>query len=196
VRRRRQEDVDESDDHGRLAACGRKDLIALAAAAIATLAIAINALFLQSGPHPAPIFANAPASAARETKAAPAAAPETKPEPKPNVILPRPRGEPARPDAYGARPRAELPAPIPVATGAPRQNDPIAELLAPSHRISAVQSALAAYGYGQIEANGMLGPETQAAIEQFERARKLPVTGQISPRLLRELAAVTGRAIE
>jgi peptidoglycan hydrolase-like protein with peptidoglycan-binding domain len=41
-----------------------------------------------------------------------------------------------------------------------------------------------------------MGPETQAAIERFERDRKLPVTGKLSDQMLRELAVVTGRTIE
>lgn len=79
----------------------------------------------------------------------------------------------------------------------PAANDPIAELIAPSSkRIFAVQRALTDYGYGQFKPNGTLGPDTKSAIEQFERARKLPVTGQISPRLIRELAIVTGRELD
>jgi hypothetical protein len=38
--------------------------------------------------------------------------------------------------------------------------------------------------------------ETQAAIEKFERERKLPITGQASERVVRELAAMTGRPLE
>jgi len=79
----------------------------------------------------------------------------------------------------------------------PTRNDPIGELIAPSSkRVLAVQRALADYGYGQIRPNGTFGPETKQAIEQFERARKMPVTGQISPRLVRELSALTGRPLE
>lgn len=37
-----------------------KDALALGVASAATLTILINALFMQSGPHPAPIFANKP----------------------------------------------------------------------------------------------------------------------------------------
>jgi peptidoglycan hydrolase-like protein with peptidoglycan-binding domain len=59
-----------------------------------------------------------------------------------------------------------------------------------------VQRALTDYGYGQFKPNGTLGPETKAAIEQFERKRKMPVTGQISPRLLQELSVVTGRPLD
>jgi peptidoglycan hydrolase-like protein with peptidoglycan-binding domain len=81
-------------------------------------------------------------------------------------------------------------------TPAPRV-DPIAELIAPSSkRVLAVQRALAEAGYAQIRATGVFGPETQAAIEKFERERKLPITGQISDRLIRELAALTGEPLE
>jgi len=38
--------------------------------------------------------------------------------------------------------------------------------------------------------------ETQSAIEKFERDRKLPITGQASDRVVRELAAMTGRPLE
>jgi peptidoglycan hydrolase-like protein with peptidoglycan-binding domain len=66
----------------------------------------------------------------------------------------------------------------------------------PSKRVLAVQRVLADYGYGQIKPTGLVDAETQAAIEKFERERKLPVTGQPSDRVARELAAVTGRALE
>jgi peptidoglycan hydrolase-like protein with peptidoglycan-binding domain len=79
---------------------------------------------------------------------------------------------------------------------APTRNDPIASLLAPDRRITAVQRALADYGYGQIKPSGLYDPETRAAIERFERERKLPVTGQLSERLTRELSAMTGRPLE
>lgn len=74
--------------------------------------------------------------------------------------------------------------------------DPIAELIAPSQRVIAVQRALNDFGYGPVKSTGNYGTETVSAIEKFERDRKLPVTGQISPRLLRELAALTGRPLE
>jgi peptidoglycan hydrolase-like protein with peptidoglycan-binding domain len=73
---------------------------------------------------------------------------------------------------------------------------PAAKSAAPSKRILAVQRALADFGYGPVRPTGALGPETKAAIERFERDRKLPLTGQISDRLTRELAAVTGRPLE
>ena len=83
-----------------------------------------------------------------------------------------------------------------AAPKAPARPDPIAELIAPSQRVIAVQRALNDFGYGPVKATGNYGPETISAIQKFERDRKLPVTGQISPRLLRELTALTGRPLE
>jgi peptidoglycan hydrolase-like protein with peptidoglycan-binding domain len=67
---------------------------------------------------------------------------------------------------------------------------------APSKRVIALQRALAEYGYGQIRPSGIIDAETQTAIEKFERERKLPITGQASERVARELAAMTGRPLE
>lgn len=75
--------------------------------------------------------------------------------------------------------------------------DAIAALIAgPTPRVTAVQRALNDFGYGPVKATGVYGPETVAAVQKFERDRKMPVTGQISPRLMRELAALTGRPLE
>lgn len=76
------------------------------------------------------------------------------------------------------------------------RRDPIADLIAPSPRVLAVQRALADFGYGQIKPTGNFDAATRAAIEKFERDRKLPVTGQISDRFVRELSAMTGRPLE
>jgi peptidoglycan hydrolase-like protein with peptidoglycan-binding domain len=67
---------------------------------------------------------------------------------------------------------------------------------ATSRRIIALQRVLAEYGYGRIKPTGLLDADTQAAIEKFERERKLPVTGQPSDRVARELAAMIGRPLE
>ena len=83
------------------------------------------------------------------------------------------------------------------------RNDLIGDLLsAPppatgsGQRVVAVQRALNDFGYGPVKATGTIGPETTAAIRKFESERKMPVTGQVSVRLIRELAAVTGRPLE
>lgn len=66
----------------------------------------------------------------------------------------------------------------------------------PAQRISAVQRALSDFGYGQIKVTGALDAPTRSALEKFERDHKMPVTGQVSERLLHELAAATGRSIQ
>src|SRR5204863_6199679 len=78
------------------------------------------------------------------------------------------------------------PAPVPVATAQ----------TAAGRRIAAVQRTLTEYGYGQLKPTGTIGADTQAAITKFERDRKLPVTGQMSDRLVKELSAMTGRPID
>ena len=89
--------------------------------------------------------------------------------------------------------RSAVPSSAPIP---PARIDPIAEMLTPSNRVVAVQRVLTQYGYGQIEPTGVVDPETQVAIEKFERQRKLPITGQVSERLARELASLTGRPLE
>jgi peptidoglycan hydrolase-like protein with peptidoglycan-binding domain len=84
----------------------------------------------------------------------------------------------------------------PAARPGPVRTDAVAEKPAASKRVIALQRALADYGYGQIKPSGIVDAETQAAIEKFERERKLPVTGQASDRVMRELSSMTGRALD
>jgi peptidoglycan hydrolase-like protein with peptidoglycan-binding domain len=78
---------------------------------------------------------------------------------------------------------------------APVRKDPIADLLAPSKQVMAIQRALSDFGYGQVSPTGLYDPATRAAIERFERDRRMPVTGQISDRVTRELSALSGRPL-
>jgi murein L,D-transpeptidase YcbB/YkuD len=57
----------------------------------------------------------------------------------------------------------------------------------PKQRIRAAQEALTDFGYGRIEADGVFGPSTRKAIEAFERAKGLPVTGQLGAATLQAL---------
>jgi len=244
-------------------------------AVAAAMIIIVNALWLQPGRHPAPIFAPRPV-AVPAVAPPPAVAPAPAPAPAAAVVpapapapAARSRGEiitdlqrelarkgfydgavdgiwGAKTDtalrdfaqAVGARfaPEASeevlrlvtsstVTAGVPGSRREAPRHDPIATLLAPrqeaappappappapvppreipaaqpapgAKRLVAVQRALSEFGYGQIRPTGTMGPETQAAIERFERDRKLPVTGQLSERLLRELALVTGRPID
>jgi hypothetical protein len=180
-----------------------KDLVAGAIAFAAVSAIIANAMFMQAGHHPSPMFgaavplaASAPSPLPRprpaeatlkpaDVKLAEVRAAEMKPaDPAANVA----RTAPTSTSANVARP----PAPIPVSS----RSDPVGDLIIASRRVAAVQRALTDYGYGQLKPTGTIGSDTQAAIQKFERDRKIPVTGQMSDRLVRELSAVTGRAID
>jgi peptidoglycan hydrolase-like protein with peptidoglycan-binding domain len=245
----------------------RRDVAGVAVGALATIAILLNVLFMQSGSHPAPMFRDAfvpPESA----KAAPIrikpvevvdSAPAVVPRPRPADPAPAaPAAKVATPagsrmpgeiisdiqrelvrrgyydgvvdglygpktdaairdfeQAAGLKPSTEpseallqamvrAPAKLTKATTGstaaarplPGRAEAAVERPAPSKRVIALQRALAEYGYGQIRPSGIIDAETQSAIEKFERERKLPITGQASDRVVRELAAMTGRPLE
>jgi hypothetical protein len=179
-----------------------KDAVAGALAFAAVSAIIANALFLQAGRHPAPMFGT--------VTAMPAVASPANPLPRPRPVEADPTQSESRPaEPKAADPLANLvktmsaapvmpaavprpPAAIPLAS----HNDTTAIPGVGSRRVAAVQRALTEYGYGQLKPTGVIGSDTQAAIQKFERARKLPVTGQMSDRLVRELTAVIGRPID
>jgi peptidoglycan hydrolase-like protein with peptidoglycan-binding domain len=220
-----------------------RDAIALGVVAVAVGAILVNALHLQPGPHPAPIFKIRPRPVAAPEAVNSLASLRAPPAPGQRADSGTPVGrtradvvadiqrELAKRNFYdgpadgisgpktdaairdfiqvaglkvAAEPTDELlrtlarsPVKAPVRGTGPSHADPIAELIEPSpRRVLAVQRALAEAGYGQIKPTGVYGPETRAAIEKFERERKLPITGQISDRLVRELAGLTGQPLE
>jgi len=224
---------------GRLAAViGRRprEFVGVVMATVAIFTIFINALFLQKGPHPAPIFATRPLL----KQEAPVALPRMA---APSNIIPDPAaqsraqlisdiqrelnrrgfydgtvdgiwgaktdaatrdfikaaGLKINPDVSGGLLRVIVASKIQnnrTVTPEPVRNDPIAELIAPTKRVLAIQRALADFGYGQIKPSGAYDADTRTAIEKFERDHRLPVTGQISDRFVRELAAMTGRPLE
>ncbi|SHG90173.1 peptidoglycan-binding domain-containing protein [Bradyrhizobium erythrophlei] len=204
-----------------------KDTVAALLAFAAVSAILANALFLQTGHHPAPMFGSVVAMPQPGSAAA--------------NLLPRPRPleadaaisdtrvaeqrafEPRAFEPKAAEPRAAEPKavekPFELKSADPLGNlvkatnaapaapsaalRPPASIPASSHpelsgprRVAAVQRVLTEYGYGQLKPTGTVGTDTQAAIAKFERERKLPVTGQVSDRLVRELAAVIGHPID
>ena len=63
-------------------------------------------------------------------------------------------------------------------------------------KVLSAQRLLARYGYGPIRMNGAADKETHDAIERFERDRNLPPTGEVSERLMRELAAYSGGTLD
>ena len=166
------------------------DAIAIVVLLIAAAAILANALYRQPGPHPAPIFSVKPRPVAVEPAEIVPPLPRTRPV---GVVAPKPEAVAAPPAPVEVQ-RAPVKSEPPRAASRP---DPIADILAgPSPRVAAIQRALADFGYGPLKATGNYGSDTIAAVKKFERDRKMPVTGQISPRLLQELSALTGKPIE
>jgi peptidoglycan hydrolase-like protein with peptidoglycan-binding domain len=99
---------------------------------------------------------------------------------------------------------ARIKATPPVARIVAQPGDPIAGLIRgtgappspPNKRLMVVEQALASLGYGPIKIDGLMDEATRDAIERFERDRSLQETGAMSPRLVRELAAVSGLSLE
>jgi peptidoglycan hydrolase-like protein with peptidoglycan-binding domain len=147
------------------------DSTAILAASAACLAIVVNAVFLQAGPHPAPFMAN-PTS--------PPQAAETRLK---VAVLPPPKATARHND-----PIAEI---ISASVGSQSRVTAV-----PQSRIMAVQRVLSDFGYGQIRPSGIVDEPTSAAIEKFESEHKLPVTGRLSDRLISARAAMTGRPVE
>jgi peptidoglycan hydrolase-like protein with peptidoglycan-binding domain len=65
-----------------------------------------------------------------------------------------------------------------------------------SSKIGGAQRILARYGFGPVRINGELDADTRAAIGRFESDRGLPHSGEVSDRLMRELAAYSGHAVD
>ncbi|MFD0466324.1 peptidoglycan-binding protein [Microvirga aerilata] len=55
------------------------------------------------------------------------------------------------------------------------------------HQIRSAQEALIDLGHANFEADGVFGPSTSKAVEAFERARGLPVTGKLGTATLQAL---------
>lgn len=199
-----------------------KDTLAGALALTAVLAIVGNAVFVQTGRHPSPLFGTTARLAPLSKPVAPAEppikalvqneAPINALSPVQPVTSPMPRPRPPEAgirsgDPLGNLVRAtststtasDVPRPpigVPAASSTHQRSDPVANLIVSSQRVAAVQRVLTDYGYGQIKATGTVGADTQAAIQKFEQDRKLPPTGQMSERLVKELGLATGRSFD
>jgi len=193
-----------------------KDVLAGLLAAAAICAILANALFLQAGRHPSPMFGSVvtlPAPQAAVVNPLPRPRPVELASEPPEIRPVEVRGaDPKHVEIRSADPRGDSKNPDPLAnlvvksTGAPtaapanvaRPPAPIPATAqsAGARRVASVQRALTQYGYGQLKPTGAVGSDTQAAISKFERDRKLPVTGQMSDRLVKELTAMIGHPID
>ncbi len=183
-----------------------KDVVAGLIAATAICAILTNALFLQAGRHPSPMFGSV-------ITLPPPQAAVTNPLPRPRPVVEADAQETRQIEVRGADSRqadsrnadamtnlvvksTSAPATTPANVARPPAPIPATAQSAGARRVAAVQRTLTQYGYGQLKATGAIGSDTQAAIAKFERERKLPVTGQMSDRLVRELSAMVGHPIE
>ena len=192
-----------------------KDTLAGLVAVAAIGAIVANALFLQTGRHPAPMFGtviNLPA---------PSSLALSNPLPRPRPVGADTSPLEPRATEFRAEPKPAEKAPerpVEATASTPRSGDPMTNLVkqtisappsvarppAPipvqqspaARRIAGVQRALSEYGYGNLKITGAMGAETQSAIQKFEREHKMQVTGQVSDRLLRELGAAIGHPVE
>lgn len=150
--------------------------------------VCLNALGSQSGRHPAPIL---PKVAIRQDA----------PAREPKAALPDRVADEAR-----AAPRAAEPGPKPgrdAIAALIRQEETTASVTPKPDKaqdradksdkaVLQAQRALNKLGYGPLKADGLMGPGTRAALEKFERDRKLPVKGEAAGRTLKELAARAG----
>ena len=166
---------------------------AVGMSATVAVAIMVNALMLQKGHHPAPLFGKAIALG-------------PSPAPPPRVATAR-----AAPPAASAAPSLATapPASMPTAGGNPEPTaatpDPIAQLIeghapaaqskADTRTVMGAQRALAKLGFA-LKPSGSFGPQTRKAIEAFERDRHLPVNGELTHRLIKTLAAESGVKID
>jgi Putative peptidoglycan binding domain len=192
-----------------------KDTLAGLIAFAAVSAIVTNAVFLQTGPHPAPMFGSVvhmqqanlaavalPRPRPAEADAAPTETHSIEPHQiEPHQIEPRQiekANELRLPESKGNDPLGNLvkaTVPPPANALLPPASIPSVQVTG-SRRVAAVQRALTEYGFGQLKATGTIGADTQAAIMKFERDRRLPVTGQVSERLVHELSAMIGHPID
>jgi len=177
-------------------------------------AIVVNALLLQSRPHPAPYFTTRDSAEAREPDELVRAIQDALKEigyysgPLDGVLGPQtrssivafetraghaPRGQ-ASPELLNELRSARRldPAPatleeaLPRGAAAPATEPPQA---AADPLVASVQRALALAAYGPVGADGFFGPQTREAIMRFQRDHNLPVTGEISDALIIELRA-------
>ena len=176
---------------------------AIAMAATMAIGIMVNALVLQKGHHPAPLFGKATASTStmavpKTTSAAPAvrtvqsedaATPEPKApsaKPRKTVVAAREAEASVSDDAIG---RLLAGGPSPVAGKGPPDARPDGKM------VTGVQRALTKLGF-KVPTTGTIGPATKKAIEAFEKDRHMPVKGELNRRLVKVLAAESGTKIE
>ncbi len=182
---------------------------AIGLSASLAVGIMVNALILQHGRHSAPLFGKAIALGEAPVPVATAAAPP--PAPAANTPVPAASPPPAAPAApVASHPRRPSAEPVPAPAAKASHDDPIGKLLRgsaggdktpdkagkeESKTVLATQHALVKLGF-VVKPTGTYGPVTKAAIEAFERDQHLPVKGEMSRKVLKQISAESGVAID
>lgn len=188
---------------------------AIGMAATMALGIMVNALVLQKGHHPAPLFGKTAASSPAPAAATKAAIVSPTPPPR-SAALEEPAAADVAPvkshrttgtsratetvgsvDAIGQllsgglqTPSKTKPAP---AKGGAGKSDGIKA--ASTKTVTGAQRALTKLGF-KVAATGMNGPATRKAIEAFQKNHHLPVHGELDRKMVKLLAAESGVAID
>jgi uncharacterized phage infection (PIP) family protein YhgE len=94
-----------------------------------------------------------------------------------------------------AQARAQLGSALASDDGGPSQTGTTSPASGPV-RVDAVQEALTKLGYGPLTADGRMGSKTRQAIQAFERAQGITVTGNLEPATVQALEAASGMSIQ
>ncbi|WP_417680206.1 peptidoglycan-binding protein [Roseibium sp.] len=245
-KRRQQDHEEESSVTGRVGGLARDNPVAAGGTVVMALTgclIVANAIGLQSGRHPAPLFMTR--DWANDTPAM------IEPDGRRGVAMPQASqlvldlqtalrrrdlyngpldgingpateqairmyqraqgqvetGEPT--EALLARITLQGDAPVSGAIPVPREKpststdeiletvktDPVAADPAADPQIIQIQKLLSDLGYGPLQADGVMGENTEIAIKRFQLNWDLPITGKVSPDLVSRLESVSGRKI-
>lgn len=250
-KRRQQDQEEESTMTGRVGGIARDNPVAAGGTVVMALTgclIVANAIGLQSGRHPAPLFMTR--DWANDTPAM------IEPEGRRGVVIPQASqlvldlqtalrrqdlyngpldgingpateqairmyeraqgqaetGEPteallARITLQGAAPTSSaipVPRKKPTVGGgevletvktAPAEANPAGADPVTDPQIIQIQKLLSDLGYGPLQADGVMGENTEIAIKRFQLNWDLPITGKVSPDLVSRLESVSGRRI-
>ncbi len=170
---------------------------AIGMAATMALGIMVNALVLQKGHHPAPLFGKAPVPATAQAtaplppvRAAQVDGPEEVATPAPvakahkTVVAARDADAPIGDDAIGR-----------LLSGGAALAKTKGDAKGDGKTVMAVQRALSKLGF-KVPPTGAAGPATKKAIEAFEKDRHMAVKGEVNRHLVKVLAAESGIKID
>ncbi len=165
-------------------------LLFMGFASVVVIGVPVNALFLQDGRHPAPIFQRAVSL----FNQLPASQPNRGGAEQIEAAKQQHVAQPAKSEVAATETTK-----IEAAKSSEKNRDPISQLLTAgaardasggdkSKTVLAAQRALAKLGFA-LHQDGVFGGTTRQAIEKFERANGMPVTGELSPKVRRLLRA-------